>query len=255
MMQSSKLREMPELKYRPIAHLPVSINNSKLHDASDHSSSKGGTPSNRSTTIDDSYLPEIQPMTLTVSTPDCAPPALTFALSRETSISMNLCGQLVTYDLESLGPNPQVIIELLKATKSECASWMIVSAFYRRRGESRNGISVMKAFIEGKNILLHMHHASIFSPGAETMAAGGIQDDAEELRPAFLLLSGCETDLARLAKTRKEPEYVMRGHYAAAQAYLQKVFGRADHLQNAESKHNYFDAQLLPRSRLNQTQR
>ena len=77
------------------------------------------------------------------------------------------------------------------------------------------------------------------------MKARGIQDDSEELRPAFLLLSGCETDLARLAKTRKEPDFVLRGHYTAAQEYLQKVFGRADHLRNAERTHTSFDEQAL----------
>lgn len=153
------------LKYRPSLHLPVSTNKDLLTTslskrASGNSSSNDRTlkPSNRSSATDKCYPPEIQPMTvnLTVSTSECAPPALAFPLSRETSISMNLCGQVVTYDLRSLGLNPQVIIELLKATKSECATWMIVSAFYRRRGEPRNGISVMKSFIEGEKFLLHL---------------------------------------------------------------------------------------------------
>ena len=77
------------------------------------------------------------------------------------------------------------------------------------------------------------------------MTARGVQADSEELRPAFLLLSGCETDLARLAKTKKEPESVIRGHYAAAQGYLQKVFGRAELLQNAECNHDYFHEKEL----------
>ena len=75
------------------------------------------------------------------------------------------------------------------------------------------------------------------------MRAGGC--DSKELRPAFLLLSGCETDLARLAKTRKEPESVIRGHYAASGRYLQKVFGRAELLHNAESKHSSFQKNQL----------
>ena len=149
------------LKYRPSLHLPVSTNKDLLttslckRDASGHSSN-GGTlnSSNCSSTMDNCHPPEIHPMTLTVSTSECAPPALTFPLSRETSISMNLCGQVVTYDLKSLGQNPQIIIELLKATKSECATWMIVSAFYRRRGEPRSGISVMKSFIEGEKVFI-----------------------------------------------------------------------------------------------------
>ena len=151
------------LKYRASLHLPVSTNKDLLttslckRGTSGHLSN-GGTlnSSNCSSTMNNCHPHEIQPMTLTVSTSECAPPALTFPLSRETSISMNLCGQVVTYDLKSLGQNPQVIIELLKATKSECATWMIVSASYRRRGEPRSGISVMKSFIEGEKVLLHL---------------------------------------------------------------------------------------------------
>ena len=152
------------LKYRPSLHLPVSTNKDLLKTSlgkrgvSDHSSSNGVTPNNRSSAMDNCYSTEIQPMiaNLIVSTSECAPPALTFPLSRETSISMNICGHVVTYDLKSLGLNPQVIIKLLKVTKSECATWMIVSAFYRRHGEPENGISVMKSFIEGKIFLLHL---------------------------------------------------------------------------------------------------
>ena len=46
--------------------------------------------------------------------------------------------------------------------------------------------------------------------------------------------------MARLAKTKKESDSVIRGHYATAQGYLQKVFGRANLLQNAERNHDYF---------------
>jgi len=46
--------------------------------------------------------------------------------------------------------------------------------------------------------------------------------------------------LARIAKRKKEPESVIRGHYTAAQEYLQKVFGRADLLQSAERNHDNF---------------
>ena len=146
------------LKYRPSLQLPMSTNKDSdflttKPGASGHSPSNGGTLNSSN----HCYPPEIQPMTvnLAVSTSECAPPALTFPLSRETSISMNIFGQVMTYDLKSLGLNPRVIIELLKVTKSECAAWMIVGAFYRRRGEPRNGISVMKAFIEGQRFLLH----------------------------------------------------------------------------------------------------
>ena len=41
---------------------------------------------------------------------------------------------------------------------------------------------------------------------------------------------------------------MIRDHYAAAQGYLQKVFGRADLLQNAERNHDYFHEKELPGS-------
>ena len=44
---------------------------------------------------------------------------------------------------------------------------------------------------------------------------------------------------------KKEPESVIRGHYAAAQGYLQKVFGKANNFQNAERNHNYFHEKEL----------
>ena len=157
--RESRYTTVGALKYRPSLHLPVSTNKDlsttslSKRGTSDYSSNNGTlNPSNRPNAMVNCHPPEIHPITVNVavSTSERAPPALTFPLSRETSISMNLCGQVVTYDLKSLGLNPQVIIELLKVTKSECATWMIVSAFYRRRGEPRNGISVMKSFIEGE---------------------------------------------------------------------------------------------------------
>lgn len=62
---------------------------------------------------------------------------------------MVLCGEAISYDLEKLESDPRVIIELLKVCSSERASWMIVGAHYRRTGNMKSAIIVMKAFLEG----------------------------------------------------------------------------------------------------------
>ena len=50
----------------------------------------------------------------------------------------------------------------------------------------------------------------------------------EDLRPAFLMLSGCETDLGRMARAasdhHQKPE-ISAEHYKKSQQWLQKVFG------------------------------
>ncbi|KAF8161211.1 hypothetical protein B0H34DRAFT_857690 [Crassisporium funariophilum] len=140
-----------------------------------------------------------------VSSFESALSTLTCPISSETRISMNLCGEVITYDLNGLESDPRVIIELLKATKSERANWMIVAAFYRRQGQPKNGLSVIQCMIEEM----------------ETM---GIAEDG--YRPAFLLAAGCETDLAKLAKSGLEPDSVISQHYDLARNWLDKVYGK-----------------------------
>jgi len=49
-----------------------------------------------------------------------------------------------------------------------------------------------------------------------------------QLKPAYLLLSSCELDLAKLAKGELKPQAVISEHYTAAKKWIQKVFGKPE---------------------------
>ncbi|KAJ3830171.1 hypothetical protein F5880DRAFT_1299787 [Lentinula raphanica] len=119
-----------------------------------------------------------------------------------THIRLCLCGELFSYDLNNLLSDPREIIELLKCTGSERGNWMMVGAFYRRRGNVHAAIAVIESMLE-------------------VMTQRGISDNG--LKPAYLLLSGCETDLSKL--TRRDEESIADQHQRKAQSWLQKVYG------------------------------
>ncbi|KAF8967880.1 hypothetical protein BDZ97DRAFT_1655914 [Flammula alnicola] len=147
---------------------------------------------------------------LWVSSVGDSPPSATFPISCETRISMNLCGEVITYDLQGLESDARVITELLKITKSERANYLVAAAFYRRSGNPSGAKAVLTSMVE-------------------EFTAQGVP--AEQLKPAFLFLSGCELDLAKFAKAENKVSSVISGHYAAAQTCLQKVFGKAEPLR------------------------
>ena len=66
-------------------------------------------------------------------------------------------------------------------------------------------------------------------PKTTEFAARGV--GADQLKPAFLYLSGCEFELATLAKAEKRAPSIISEHYTAAQTWLQKVFGVRDPLR------------------------
>ncbi|PPQ93790.1 hypothetical protein CVT25_013499 [Psilocybe cyanescens] len=137
---------------------------------------------------------------ITITSPK---PSATYPLVCQSHISLTLCGEIITYDLESMPSNPRIVIELLKATKSERGNYMITGAFYRRMGHPGSAKAVLMSMLEE------------FSTR---------RVDFESLHPAFLLLSGCELDLAKLDKAAKKDA---SEHYSAVQTWLQKVFGKA----------------------------
>jgi chromosome segregation ATPase len=71
------------------------------------------------------------------------------------------------------------------------------------------------------------------SPKTTEFAARGV--GANQLKPALLYLSGCEFELATLAKAENKDPSIISEHCAAAQIWLQKVFGVQDPLR-AQSK-------------------
>ncbi|TFK44826.1 hypothetical protein BDQ12DRAFT_717975 [Crucibulum laeve] len=138
-----------------------------------------------------------------VTSMDSVPPKSTAAFTFDTPITMMLCGEALVYDLKYLEPDASGIIELLKVTRSERGAWMVVAASYRRRGNLVEAIRVIEALIE---VMITM------------------QVPEEQLRPAFLMLSGCETDWAVQVKAEGADVLTVAEHYLNAQKWLQKVY-------------------------------
>ncbi|KAJ7346752.1 hypothetical protein DFH08DRAFT_200882 [Mycena albidolilacea] len=121
----------------------------------------------------------------------------------ENRILMRLCGENITLDLPSLAGNPATVIELLKVTLSERGNWLIVAAYYRRTSNPAAAVLVVTAMLEA-------------------LKQFNIPDN--DLKPAFLLLSGCETDLGKLARSKGDTDKVAE-HYNNAQKWLHRVYG------------------------------
>jgi len=71
-----------------------------------------------------------------------------------SKIELRVAGEQFIYDLSKLEDDPKSIIELLKLASAERAHWMIVAAFYRRRGNARAAIRLMMELIKGQPGLL-----------------------------------------------------------------------------------------------------
>jgi hypothetical protein len=67
-----------------------------------------------------------------------------------SKIELRVAGEQFIYDLSKLEDDPKSIIELLKLASAERAHWMIVAAFYRRRGNARAAIWLMMELIKGQ---------------------------------------------------------------------------------------------------------
>ncbi|GBE81047.1 hypothetical protein SCP_0307700 [Sparassis crispa] len=125
-------------------------------------------------------------------------------------IILSFRGERVQCDLESLDENPTGIIAVLRATANqrvERDKWMIVGGHYRSKGMVRAAVAVIAAMVE-----------ALTSPPA------GVPPD--ELKPAYLMLSSCHTDLAKQTRTAdggETPESA--SHMRKAAELLQKVYG------------------------------
>ncbi|KAK0225969.1 hypothetical protein IW262DRAFT_1359017 [Armillaria fumosa] len=119
-----------------------------------------------------------------------------------TCITMSLCDQIFTYNLQRLQPDPREIIELLKLTASDKGNWVLVGAHYRRTGNPSASIAVMTAMLE-------------------EMTRKQIPD--ADLKPAFLFLASCETELAK--KMKLDDAVRAAKHFQIAQKWLQKAYG------------------------------
>ncbi|THV02377.1 hypothetical protein K435DRAFT_963110 [Dendrothele bispora CBS 962.96] len=116
-------------------------------------------------------------------------------------IAVSFSGETFTYDLRSLQSDPREIIQLLKSSASERGNWMIIAAHYRRIGNPSAAITVMTELLD-------------------VMAQHSVPE--QDLKPVFLLLSGCEKDLG--TKHKNADVKISADHYRNAQKWLQKVY-------------------------------
>jgi hypothetical protein len=141
--------------------------------------------------------------------------------SLETRLEMSLCGEPIVYDLKTLEDDPQAIIDLLKVTASERGSWMIVACHYRRKFKVAAAISVMTSMLEGATVSLQSFIITMLNILSIVMEGNGVSDI--DLKPAFLMLSSCETELAR--RTAKSNSKLSAEHASKSTRWLQKVYG------------------------------
>ncbi|KAG7446225.1 uncharacterized protein BT62DRAFT_1075818 [Guyanagaster necrorhizus] len=117
-------------------------------------------------------------------------------------IAMSLCDQIFTFNLQCLEPDPREIIELLKLTASDKGNWALVGLHYRRVGNPSAAITVITTMV--KEMTRH-------------------QIPDTHLKPAFLFLASCETELSK--QTKQDDATSTAQHRQNAQKWLQKVYG------------------------------
>lgn len=70
----------------------------------------------------------------------------------ETRLIMKLCGEYISYNLDSLEDDPKIIIDLLQASESERDKWMTVACHYHRHGNLGAAIEVVTSMLDGKQM-------------------------------------------------------------------------------------------------------
>ncbi|KAI0062923.1 hypothetical protein BV25DRAFT_1991122 [Artomyces pyxidatus] len=124
-----------------------------------------------------------------------------------TTMVMSFCGESISFDLNTLDDDPEAIVSLLKTTSSDRDKWMLVGASYRRLGKVSAAVAVMTSMIE-------------------VMKTYGMSDC--DIKPAFLMLSSCQAELGKRARTTsgKETE-ASTAHMEKSRQWLQRIYGTA----------------------------
>ncbi|TFY70989.1 hypothetical protein EVG20_g2018 [Dentipellis fragilis] len=153
----------------------------------------------------------------------------------QSTLVLSLCGESISYDLNTLDDNPEAIINLLTTTGSDRGKWMIVGAFYRRKGKVAAAAAVISAMING----IVLPQTSWRIPGTDqtppiVMKSHGMAD--KDMSPAFLMLATCETELGRQARSRGGEETIeSTAHLEQARFWLQNVYGSGTSGQRLEA--------------------
>lgn len=90
------------------------------------------------------------PVSVTPAYPNQFDPTIMSGLPPiQTVLHMTLRGQPISFDLHTLDDDPRLIIELLIATSSDRDKWMIVGAFYRRKGNIHAALTAVTTMVKG----------------------------------------------------------------------------------------------------------
>ncbi|KAI0320892.1 hypothetical protein OF83DRAFT_464975 [Amylostereum chailletii] len=126
----------------------------------------------------------------------------------QTNLDLTLCGVKASCDLSKLKDfkeGPSFIISILVASKSDRDKWVIVASFYRRASMVDSAIVVLNKMVD-------------------VMKKCGMSD--HDLRPAFLMLSSCYTELGRKSRVPGGSETeASRAYMEQSRQCLQKVYG------------------------------
>ncbi|EMD32054.1 hypothetical protein CERSUDRAFT_126972 [Gelatoporia subvermispora B] len=152
----------------------------------------------------------------------CPPEGVTLALqpkqnlpcsegpSRSPPLILSYQGKRANCDLGSLKEDPEGVITVLKATASDSLErdkWMIVASYYRSKGNLKAALAVVSAMVE-------------------VMTSSVVGLESQALKPAYLMLASCHTDLGKQARLSPDvPEDVSKVHYERATEYLRRVYG------------------------------
>ncbi|KAI0266866.1 hypothetical protein BC834DRAFT_117468 [Gloeopeniophorella convolvens] len=148
--------------------------------------------------------PPLSSSTSTVSSPAglCIPQG---AAPLQNFLTMDSCAKRIDFDLRTLDDDPRSIIELLKATQSDRDKWMIVGAFYKRKGNVYAALTVVSTMVK-------------------VLEEFGFKSN--DMTPAFLMLSSCHTELWKQSRTPDGSETeTSLAHLDKSRRWLQLVYG------------------------------
>ncbi|KAI5889383.1 uncharacterized protein SCHCODRAFT_02634355 [Schizophyllum commune H4-8] len=158
---------------------------------------------NRSPIGPTSLLPSLNPQVSAQAASSTTILPQTF-FSFDTRISISIQGRPITLDLRALENDPQVIMELLRATDAERANWLIAAVYFRRAGNPAAAIAIANSLIE-------------------VMNAHSVQE--QDRHPAYILLAGCESDLGKVARRVDPDNGDAKRHFESSRRWLQRVYG------------------------------
>ncbi len=157
----------------------------------------------------------------------------------QTVLPMTLRGQPINFDLHTLEDDPRLIIELLDATSGDRDKWMIVGAFYRRKGNIHAALTVVTTMVKGQRGRIPCF--SHFSEHRDLVLNDlGLKEC--DMRPAFLMLSSCHAELWRQTRSTDGSETeISAAHLDKSCRWLQLVYGQGNPEDTPEGGPEVFD--------------